>query len=608
MRAYVTRIACTGWLLLAGGFGVSLYAQAPDAAVGADTLAAAESLRDRLLDSLRGVLLDSLRADSARAAAVDPEHEDAEDASIEELVPAAARIRASDSLRRLGVPVVFRGDTLFRVYRNVGAFSSQQRARIVSAQLEELAELPRGELDSLRVVAAEGGTFNVVYRDRVVNSVNVDDADVLGAPAEAVARRNRDIITAVLVRAYEQRSLAGKVRDLGVFLALAVGLVLLWLLVGRAFRWLQAVLQARLKRFMSRQMISAQRSTFYRLFNPRAQVRALLVLLRLLRWLTLAFLLYLYLPFLFSQLSATRGFGERLLAYVLEPLAYVRDGILGFLPELAFIVVIVWLAVQLAKFVGWVAGRIQADELHVEGFYPDWAKPTANLVRALIFVFTLVIVWPLLPGSDSAAFQGVSVFIGLLLSLGGASTVGNAVSGVILTYMRPFQIGHRVKLGDTVGDVVSKNLLVTRIRTTKNEEITIPNGNLLSGGIVNYTALAAEHGLVLHTSITIGYDVPWPRVHELLLAAAAATPGVEAEPPPFVLQKSLQDWYVEYELNAFTRDSHGMPRAYSALHANIQDAFAAAGVEIMSPHYMAWRSGEATTVPADGDGQPAAAS
>ena len=584
------------------GFGVSLLAQAPApeapradslTAAAADTSAAADTAgaTATALDSLRAALLDSVRrAERLREADGDDEP------TLVELVPAAALIRGSDSLRGTGVPVVFEGDTLFRVYRNVGAFGPVQRARLVTRQIEDLALLPRAQLDSLQVVETESGVYNVVYQDRVINSVSPDDAAILDTTAVAVAQRNRDIITAALIRSYEAHSLLTTLRDVGIFLGLTVALVLLWAGINKLFHWLRLVLQQRLKRYMARQMVRS-RSQLYRIVNPRAQVKVLLALLRGLRWLTLLFLLYLYLPFLFSRLSYTRGFGERLLEYVLTPLGFVWTSVIGFIPELIFIVVIVWVARQLANFVFWLGTRIQSGEVQLEGFYPDWARPTANLIRALIYVFTLIIIWPLLPGSESPAFQGVSVFIGLLLSLGGASTVGNAVSGVILTYMRPFQIGHRVRLGDTVGDVVSKNLLVTRIRTTKNEEITVPNGNLLSGGIVNYSALADTHGLVLHTSVTIGYDVPWPQVHELLIAAAARTPGIEAEPAPFVLQKALQDWYVEYELNATTRDSHAMPRTYSGLHANIQDAFRDAGVEIMSSHYMHVRTGNETTIP-----------
>ena len=590
-------------LLCAGvlSFGVSptrAQAPAPDTA-RADSAALAYVRLDSagVIDSIRAALIDSI---TAAQTAVEPDAAEAEDASIEELVPEAALIRGSDSLRRLGVPVVFEGDTLFRVYRGVGSFTAAQRAQRVTARIAELSFLPRAQMDSLRVEPTETGTWNVLYEDDVVNSVTEEDALAINSTTEAVARRNRAIITAVLIRAYEQRSLLTTLRDIGIFLALTVLLVLVWAGIVKFFHWLQNVLQQRLKRYMSRRMVSGGQSQFYKLFHPRAQLRALLFLVRVVRGLVLLLVLYLYLPLLFSQLSFTRGFGEKLLSFVLEPLAYAWHGILGFLPELFFILVIVWLAEQLADFVTWLGNRLQTGELQLEGFYADWAKPTANLIRALIYIFTLVIVWPLLPGSGSPAFQGVSVFVGLLLSLGGASTVGNAVSGVILTYMRPFQIGHRVKLGDAVGDIVSKNLLVTRIRTTKNEEITVPNGNLLSGGIVNYTSLAQTHGLVLHTSITIGYDVPWPQVHELLIAAAAKTPGVEAEPAPFVLQKALQDWYVEYELNAVTRDSHSMPRMYSELHANIQDGFRDAGVEIMSSHYMHVRTGNETTIPGRG--------
>ncbi len=591
-------------------FGESLLAQSSSARRQAARREAArvDSIRlDSLrLDSLRIVGLrrdsirrDSTRRDSAIAARIRAEierEESDEPQTIEELVPSALVIRGSDSLRRSGIPVTFKGDTLFRVYRKVGAFSPEQRARMVSNSIRELATVSRAQMDSLLVEEDESGRYNVIYQDRVINSVSPEDASILDTTALAVATRNRDIIVAALIRDYEDRTLLSTLRDIGIFVALTALLVLLWIGIKRVFHFLQLSLQKRLKVFMSRQLVGGQ-SQLMRVVNPRAQMNVLLALIKALRILTLLFLLYLYLPFLFSQLSYTRGFGERLLEYVLTPLAFVRDSIVGFVPSLIFIAIIVWLSAQLVKFIGWVAGRIQSGELSIDGFYADWAKPTANLVRTLVIVLTFVVIWPLLPGSDSDVFKGVSVFIGLLLSLGGASTVGNAVSGVILTYMRPFQIGHRVKIGDTVGDVVSKTLLVTRIRTTKNEEITVPNGNLLSGGIINYTSLADTVGLVLHTSITIGYDVPWPQVHALMLAAAAKTPDIEATPEPFVLQKSLQDWYVEYELNAYTRNSHGMPRTYSNLHANIQDAFRDADVEIMSSHYMHVRTGNETTIP-----------
>ena len=600
-------------LIASCAYSADLDAQSPSARRRAAEALRFDSLRldsirldSMRVDSLRGDSLrqvklrrDSLRLDSFERASLEAQRPKDEEPTIEELVPSSVIIRGSDSLRRSGIPVLFLGDTLFRVYRKVGAFSPEQRARMVSNQIADLANLPRGQMDSILVQEGDGGSFNVIYQDRVINSVSPADASILDTTAVAVATRNRDIITAALIRNYDNQTLLSTLRDIGVFVALTLVLIFLWIGINRVFNWLRLILQQRLKRYLSRQLIAGQ-SQLLRVFNPRAQLNVLLVAIRVLRILTLLFLLYLFLPFLFSQLSYTRGFGERLLTYVTTPLGFVWTGLVGYLPDLFFIVVIVWVSYQLIKLIGWIAGRIQSGDLSIDGFYTDWALPTANLIRALVIVLTIVIIYPKLPGSDSQAFQGVSVFVGLVLSLGGASAVGNVVAGIILTYMRPFQIGDRVKIGDTVGDIVSKNLLVTKIRTTKNEEITVPNGSLLGGGLVNYSSLAAEHGLVLHTSITIGYDVPWPRVHELMLGAAAKTSGIEAEPAPFVLQKSLQDWYVEYELNAYTRDSHRTPRIYSDLHANIQDGFRDADVEIMSSHYMHVRTGNETTIPGKG--------
>ena len=495
-----------------------------------------------------------------------------------------------------GAPVVFGGDTLFRIYWKVGAFSPRQRALLVAENVRELTALPLGEFDSLAIAPTESGGYEVVYRDQTVNSVTPADAAAEGLEPRAVAQRNRDRIRAALVADYDATSTATLARDVAMFALLLGVLVGLWVGINRGFDFARLRLRQGLRAFIDRHSVG-ERGKLFRLLAPATQAKLLLAVLRILRVASLLLLLYLFLPFVFSQLAYTRGFGEQLFEYVLRPVRFVVAGAIGFVPELAFILVIGWIGYQFIKLAGWLAGKVADGQITIDGFHSDWALPTANLVRVLIVVLTIIVVYPYLPGSDSDAFKGVSVFLGLLFSLGGAAAIGNVVSGVILTYMRPFQVGHRVKIDDKVGDIVSKNLLVTRIRTTKNEEITVPNGALLSGGIVNYTALCESHGLVLHTSVTIGYDVPWPRVHELLLAAAAKTPGVVAEPAPFILQKALQDWYVEYELNATTRDSHRMAHTYSELHAHIQDAFRDADVEIMSSHYLHVRTGNETTIP-----------
>jgi small-conductance mechanosensitive channel len=211
----------------------------------------------------------------------------------------------------------------------------------------------------------------------------------------------------------------------------------------------------------------------------------------------------------------------------------------------------------------------------------------------------VVVIWPKIPGSSSDIFKGVSVFLGLLVSFGSSSAIGNMVAGLVITYMRPFVLQDRVKIGDVTGDVVEKSLLVTRLRTIKNEIVTIPNSTILSGNTINYTIMAKKEGFILHTTITIGYDEPWRKIHDLMINAALATEGVDVKRKPFVLQTSLEDWYVAYQINAYTKQPEKSALIYSNLHANIQDKFNEAGVEIMSAHYQTLRDGNKTTIPSD---------
>ena len=165
--------------------------------------------------------------------------------------------------------------------------------------------------------------------------------------------------------------------------------------------------------------------------------------------------------------------------------------------------------------------------------------------------------------------------------------------------MRPFKMGDRIKLNDTIGNIIEKTPLVTRIRTPKNEVVTVPNSFIMSSHTVNYSTSAREYGLIIHTEVSIGYDIPWRRVNPLLIEAALNTPGVVDDPRPFVLETSLSDWYPVYQINAYIKDANRMSQIYSDLYQNIQDKFNEAGIEIMSPHYMAVRDGNETTVPKD---------
>lgn len=321
--------------------------------------------------------------------------------------------------------------------------------------------------------------------------------------------------------------------------------------------------------------------------------------LRLVRLFFTLLLFYFYITILFSLFTFTKTWAGTLFVYITTPLYAVFNSFTNFLPNLFVILVTTFVAFYLMKFTRWIFEQIGNGSIEFPHFYSEWARPTYGIVRLLIIVFVVIIIFPYLPGSGSPAFQNVSLFLGLLLSISSASAVANAIAGVVLTYMRPFKVGDRVRIADTMGDVIEKSILVTRVRTIKNVEITIPNAMVLSSHIINFSTSAQEHGLILNTKVTIGYDVPWRTVHELLIAAATATQGILAQPKPFVLQTALNDFYVEYEINAYTNQPNAMATLYSELYGHIQDIFNEAGVEIMSPHYAAMRDGNQTTIPQD---------
>jgi small-conductance mechanosensitive channel len=298
-----------------------------------------------------------------------------------------------------------------------------------------------------------------------------------------------------------------------------------------------------------------------------------------------------------SLFDSTRQITTSLFDMLGHAASSVLHGIASYLPHLAVLVVIATVTYGVIRLLYALAKGVESGLIRISGFYPEWADPTFDLLAFLIIMVALVAAFPYLPGGDSPALRGVSIFIGVLVSLGSTSAISNIVAGIILVYMRPYQRGDRVRIADTYGDVISKNLLVTRVRTIKNEEITVPNSSVLATHIRNYSSEAAGPGVILNTTITIGYDAPWRRVHELLIEAALATEGVASEPRPFVFQTSLNDFHVSYQINAYTHQANRLDDIYSLLHQNIQDEFNKAGVEIMSPSWHSIRQGGETTIP-----------
>ena len=295
----------------------------------------------------------------------------------------------------------------------------------------------------------------------------------------------------------------------------------------------------------------------------------------------------------------TRGISAQLVGAVLTTLMAIGYAFATFVPNVIsiIIIIIIYVTRYILKLISMVFTGMERGTINFSGFHREWAQPTYKIVRFLVIVFATIAIFPYIPGSQSDAFRGVSVLLGVLISFGSAGAISNIIGGVVLTYMHPFQDGDRVKIADTVGDVVGRTLLVTRIRTIKNVDITIPNSMVLSSHLINFSSVAREHGLILHTSITIGYDAPWKTVHALMIAAAKATTHILEKPEPFVLQTSLDDFYVTYEINAYTDQANKQATIYAELHQNIQDKFNEGGVEIMSPHYANIRDGNQVTIP-----------
>jgi len=500
-----------------------------------------------------------------------------------------------DSLRANteGIPVMLFRDTLFYIYSKLGPFSPTERAQNIQRKLEVLADRHAFVETRLMVFPGEE-SYDIMHDQMIVMSITDRDAFWLDMPKQQVADEYTLIIKQSVSDYYKDTSLGKTLFRIGMILLVILILVLIIIYLNKGFnRFIKWITRK------SHQHIYGIKIKNYEFLSAERELQFGMWLLNALKALLILFLVYLSLPIIFSIFPSTEGVAKMLIGYIVNPLKSIFWGFIGYIPELITILVIGFVTNRVIRFLKFLTGEIESGKLHIEGFYPDWAMPTFSLVRIIISAFAFIVIFPYLPGSDSTIFRGVSVFFGLVISLGSQSAISNIIAGLVITYMRAFKVGDRVKIGETTGDVMDKTMLVTRIRTIKNEDVTIPNSAILSGHTVNYSTSAKTLGLILNTTVTIGYDAPWKKVHELLFNAALKTQDIKQEPKPFVLQTSLDDFYVSYQINAFTEKAENSATIYSELHSNIQDAFNEAGVEIMSPHYRAARDGNQTTIPAD---------
>jgi small-conductance mechanosensitive channel len=506
----------------------------------------------------------------------------------------AEKKRQIDSLRLTAkaYPVIgFFDDTLFYVYNRSGSFSAEERASAIQQRIKSIARNYRFKKDSIQLVSTEGST-DIVDNDKTIMSVSDNDAIWENTTRNDLASQYEKIINDEIVKYHNETNVTTLAKEIlfALFLIILFGLIIKY--IARFFRWTKVKI-----RLQKNRLFKGIKIKNYTLFDAGMEVNFFLSVNKVVKWLLIFLVLYLALPVIFGIFPWTKNYASTLFGYILNPIKAMAASFWAYVPNLITIVIILIVFRYVFKGLKYLKNEIKNEQLKIPGFYPDWANPTYQIIRILVFAFMIIVVFPYLPGSSSPVFRGVSVFLGFLFTFGSAGSLSNIISGLILTYMRLFKIGDRVKIGDQVGDVIEKSLLVTRIRTIKNEIISIPNSTVMNSHTINYSSDAPGLGLIINTTVTIGYDTPWREMHAALIEAALRTEFVLKEPEPFVLQTGLQDFYVSYQINAYIRESNKQATIYSSLYQNIQDVCNERGIEIMSPHYFSARDGNETTIP-----------
>ena len=485
---------------------------------------------------------------------------------------------APEQPERETAPVTLDGRPLFDVV-GVPVLPARERAGLISDRIAALAADRTFDPATLELPEVELGT-SVRARGKNVVTVTEPEAAVQGLPRQVVAAALAERIKAAIAVYREERTPRSLGRAAAWAAAWTVALVLLSFVVRRlarrlelaAERWFEArarFLQARGLPLATMERVHGTMVGLLRggrvVAHLAAGIAYLLIVLDLFPW--------------------TRPAARAIVPLLLSPLARMGRGFLEHVPNLVFLVVLWLLTRVLLRLVRTLFGAVESGSLRLSGFEPEWAAPTCRIVRLVLVAFAIVVAYPHIPGSESGVFKGISIFAGVLFSLGSSSIVANVIAGYTMTYRRAYRVGDRVRIGEVVGDVEEVKILVTRVRTVKNEEVVIPNSNILTGTVVNYSALARKEGLIVYATVGIGYETPWRQVEAMLLEAAARTPGLERAPPPFVVYQELGDFCVSYEINGYTRDAGAMVATRTALHRNILDVFNEYGVQIMTPAY-----------------------
>jgi len=471
-------------------------------------------------------------------------------------------------------------DTLFYIYNKLGSSLAKDRAYNVVNRIENLYEDDFVKVDSFKIENNEISA-DIVYKDLIITSITELDALLEGKSKEEIATQYLKRIQQAISQERADNSIAKVLIRTGLVLLILVVFSILVYFINRLKRYgTNRLLAERTER------IKDVKIKNYVFLTSVQKTRIFINMINIARWGLIVLIAFIMLPIVFSVFPFTQSWASNLIGLFTKPLKKAVFAIWDYIPNLITVFVILFVMRYAVRFVKYIFNEIDKGKLEINGFHREFAMPTFTIVRFLLQAFTLVLVFPYLPGANSDIFKGISVFIGVLFSLGSSSAISNIIAGLVITYMRPFRIGDRITIADKTGVVIEKSPLVTRLRTIKNEEITIPNSSILSGNTVNYSTFS-EEGICFQVELTVGYEEPWQRIHELLLNIPSRIARVNQLPAPFVLQKKLDDFYVLYELNVYISKSAEIELAKSEIYQHILNDFLAAGIEMNGPHLFA---------------------
>jgi len=442
------------------------------------------------------------------------------------------KVQRQEEIKRIyskanGAPIRLENDTIYTIYTTLGLYSPLERAEYTEKKLRKLVELPIFRKDSLKI-DSNNNLLMITYQGEWIQAVSEEDAIIAHLPQIELAKSLQNDILRAVTQYREEHSIQKRIMRIGELTLLILAIATFFYLLNLLFRKIQQLL---LRHSFFEKGIKIKN---YQILNKENMNYILTKVLFLLKLIVFFIVIFVSIPVGLKLFPSTQLWAERLLKLILDPLSQIGTAIVDYLPNLIIIGIIILIGRMVLKLMRYFLYEIERGALKIKGFYKEFAKPTYNILRILFICFIFIVIFPYLPGSGSSAFQGVSIFLGLLISLGSSSTISNGMAGIFITYMRAFRENDWIKVGDYIGMVIHKDSLVTRLKTINNEEVTVPNSMILSSSTMNFSSMGRTNGLVVTTQVKVRYDARLEDVDATLIAAAQATKGVTDKITPYI--------------------------------------------------------------------------